>query len=26
MFSSYIDKTLHFWKANHDEAPRLIAD
>lgn len=26
LFCSYVDKTLHFWKANHDEAPRLVAD
>ena len=26
MYSSILDKQLHQWKANHDEAPRLIAD
>ena len=26
MFTSYVDKTLHQWKANHDEAPRLVMD
>lgn len=26
MFNSFVDKTLHRWKANHDEAPPLVAD
>ena len=26
MFSSCVDKTLHFWKGNHDEPPRLVSD
>jgi hypothetical protein len=25
-FLSQNDKTIHFWKANHDEVPQLIGD
>ena len=25
-FISQNDKTIHFWKANHDEVPQLIGD
>jgi len=26
MFLSGNDRTLHYWKSNHDEVPRLITD
>lgn len=25
-FMSGNDRTMHYWKANHDEVPRLVAD
>lgn len=26
MFLNNIDRTMHFWKSNHDEVPALLSD